>query len=439
MISEQTHKPPDADPLHVVGPRAAWEGRAILLLDLDAFFASVEQLDHPAWRGKPVIVGGSADARGVISTASYEARVYGVHSAMPASTARRLCPDAIWTHGRYSRYKEVSRKVMAIMLDASPFLQQVSIDEAFLDVSPTVHNRSDPVQLARTIQERVARLGISCSIGLGSSKAVAKTASEQHKPHGITAVMPGCEAAFLAPLPTKRMSGIGTVAQERLAEFGIHTLGEVACADDDVLRRVFGKNADMMRARCKGADTDPVSAERDPAKSVGNEISFARDLTRRDDIEAALGTVAAKVGRRLRRTGLKAGTLTLKVRYGNLKVRTAQQRLEAPSDDESVFAPILSRLLDDVWHPGTALRLVGAQASNFEVGGEAPRQLSLFSLDGDGDSESIAPSPDRRALHAATDSVRDRFGEDAVQYGRELRTNANLTGSGSKNPADYRD
>ena len=190
-----------------------WQGKAIILLDLDAFFASVEQLDHPEWRGKPVIVGGDASKRGVVSTCSYEARKFGVRSAMPASQAARLCPHAIWASSNFARYKEMSAKVMSIMLDESPFLQQVSIDEAFLDITPSAYNPESPVSIAQRIQKRVCDLGITCSIGLGTSKSIAKVASDMDKPRGLTVVFPGREAAFLQDLPIARMSGIGSVAQ----------------------------------------------------------------------------------------------------------------------------------------------------------------------------------------------------------------------------------
>lgn len=424
-----------------------WEGRAILLVDLDAFFASVEQLDHPEWRGKPVIVGGSADRRGVVSTASYEARAFGVHSAMPAAVARKLCPHAIWTSGHYARYREMSQAVMAIMRDESPFLQQVSIDEAFLDVTPGTYGKESPLEVARRIQQRVDALGVTCSVGVGPTKTVAKVASEQNKPHGITVVYPGRQAAFLAPLPIARMSGIGPTSQKALHRFGITTLGDVVAADASVLRQVFGKNAQMMRDRCAGADTDPVVYEGEPAKSVSNEISFAHDLVDRADIEAALATVAAKVGRRLRMNGLEASTVTLKVRLANLQVRTAQQQLDEPCADEYVFAPILYRLLDKVWAPGVALRLVGMAASRFD--GAAAVQPSLFDDEEPTEAERdetvvgkqrsrMAQEHVRTGLMQATDIVRDRFGEGAVQFGRELRTKSNLTGTTSKNPADYK-
>lgn len=238
-----------------------------MLVDLDAFFASVEQHDHPEWRGKPVIVGGDPTKRGVVSTASYEARKYGVHSAMPSSTAARLCPNAIWTAGSHARYAEVSQQVMDILQSYSPHLQQVSIDEAFLDVSPTRVNRTHPVKIARKIQERVDELGITCSIGVGTSKAVSKIASDLDKPHGITVVYPGTERAFLAPLPVGSMSGIGPVAQKQLKTYRIHTLGELAEADTGILKKVFGKNAQKIRDRALGIDTPVWKSASQPNRS----------------------------------------------------------------------------------------------------------------------------------------------------------------------------
>ena len=414
----------------------AWQGRAVLLMDLDAFFASVEQLDHPEWRGKPVIVGGDADKRGVVSTCSYEARVFGVRSAMPAATAARLCPDAIWTHGNYGRYREMSNKVMAILLDESPFIQQGSIDEAFLDITPGAYSDENPVDIARRIQARVAELGITCSIGLGRSKSVAKIASDMDKPRGMTVVYPGREADFLRDLPTKRMSGIGPVAQQKLREMGICTLGEVADADDAVLARVFGSNAQMMRDRCRGADDDHVESG-GPARSVSNEISFAEDITSRPDVDAALATVSAKVARRLRKAGLKAHAITLKVRYANFSVRTQVRQLPAASNDEYLFASQLRQMVDDLWHEGVALRLVGMAASRFDDDDE-PKQESLFGDEFSEDCDGLAGPRRREGLMTATDLVRDRFGEGALMFGSEMRTKRNLTGSGTKNPADYK-
>ena len=421
-------------------PLEPWKGRAILLVDLDAFFASVEQLDHPAWRGKPVIVGGDPDRRGVVSTASYEARTYGVHSAMPSSTARRLCPDAIWTEGHFSRYREMSEKVMAILHDETPHVQQVSIDEAFMDVSPNDVNGEHPVSIARRIQARVDALGVTCSIGVGTTKSIAKLASDMDKPHGITVVMPGGEHSFMAPLPVSSLSGIGPSSEKKLKQFGIETLGELAAADDQLISQILGKAGEVMLARARGLEDAPIE-EDDEVKSVSNEISFAHDLTSRDDIEAAIGTMAAKVCRRLRRKGLQGHTVTLKVRYANRSVRSAQKRLSGNSDDDAAVMQAVSGLLDQIWHEGVALRLVGVAVTGFDEEDDG-EQLSLFN--GSDEEENLEEpgygiADERmRMLAQATDKVRDRFGEKAVSFGRELRTGRNTTGSSSKNPADYK-
>ena len=417
-----------------------WNGKAILLVDLDAFFASVEQLYHPAWRGKPVIVGGSPDKRGVVSTASYEARVYGVHSAMPSATARKLCPDAIWVSGNHARYKEVSDKVMEILRDETPFMQQVSIDEAFLDVTPTAYNREHPVAIAQRIKARVRQLGVTCSIGVGVSKSVAKIASDEDKPDGLTVVYPGRERDYLASLPIRVMSGIGESAERRLLSLGIKTLGDIAQASDSLLVSVFGKNAQMMRLRCLGQDASPVASD-DTVKSVSNEMSFATSLDNRADIDRALATMAAKVCRRLRKKGLKAHTFALKIRYEDLKVRTAQTRLQEPLDEEYPVIDALEGLVPDLWTEGMLVRLVGVAASGFDddpVGFGV--QDRLFDIDDMPDAEQAKSEEAKRraSLIQATDRIRDRFGERAVNFGRENATLGSSTGTAAKNPEDYR-
>lgn len=430
-----------------------WEGPAIILVDLDAFFASVEQLDHPEWRGKPVIVGGDADKRGVVSTCSYEARAFGVRSAMPSSTAARLCPDAIWTHGRYHRYREMSRATMAVIRDETPLVEQVSIDEAFADISPTRTNTEHPILVAQRIQRRVAELGVTCSIGLGTTKSVAKTASDMDKPRGLTIVFPGTEKTFLAELPVRTVSGIGRAAEAKLHAEGIRTLSQLACADESVLKRVFGANADMMRSRARGDDASRVSVERD-VKSVSHELSFARDLDSRDEIEPVLTKLLTKVGRRLRLKGLSGTTLMLKVRFADRSLHTVQTRLDAPSDDDIAMRPALMALLDKAWAPGQKVRLLGVAVSGFD---DVPfGQQTLF--DGGPGEEAGGPGGEaddtgraasasrplvedegkRRRLLDAFDALKDKFGDDAVRYGGELKVEHNTTGSGSKNANDYR-
>lgn len=418
-----------------------WEGQAILLLDLDAFFASVEQLDHPEWRGKPVIVGGDAERRGVVSTCSYEARVFGVRSAMASAEARRLCPDAIWTPGNYPRYIELSQQVMGIMRDESPHLQQVSIDEAFLDVSPGRFVRDHPIKPANRIRQRVATLGITCSIGLGASKTIAKIASDIDKPNGLTVVYPGRETDFLAPLPIRTMSGVGRRAEQRLHSLGIFTLGQMAAADNYVLKGIYGKNASMMRDRCLGLDATPVEAD-DDVKSVSNEMTFSTNLIELDEIRQAASMLAAKVGRRLRRKKLAGYTVTLKVRFADLTIRTAQQTLDHPVDDEQDFTPLLWHLIPQVWRPGDELRLLGVAVSSFD---HKPEQLNLFGdlleelPTGKGDPAKPAAHPHQRSLVEATDKVKDRFGEAAVRYGRELRFKDRDTGTVAQKKDDYKD
>ena len=418
-----------------------WEGPAILLVDLDAFFASVEQLDHPAWRGKPVIVGGDADARGVVSTCSYEARAFGVRSAMASALARQLCPEAIWTRGHFHRYREVSAAIMAILRDETPHVQQASIDEAFMDVSPTAVNTEHPVAIARRIQDRVAALGVTCSIGVGVSKSVAKIASDRDKPRGLTVVYPGTEQAFLAPLPVRTMSGVGAAAEKVLKAHGIRTLGDLAAADTALLKRVFGKNGEMMRERALGADRSPVVVD-DEVKSVSNEVTFAEDLTDRESIEAALATIAAKVGRRLRRKGLTGRTIAIKVRYDDRSVHSVQRQLPTPTDDDLAFTPVLRTMIDDLWEPGMKIRLLGVAVTHFET--EENSQESLFdaSLFDASKADEAAPLIEddvkRRRLIENLDALRDRFGDDTVRFGFELRNQGNTTGSSSKNVEDYK-
>ena len=418
-----------------------WTGPAILLVDLDAFFASVEQLDHPAWRGKPVVVGGDANRHGVVSTASYEARAYGIHSAMPASQAARLCPNAIWAPSRFGRYKEVSDLVMAILRDETPAVQQVSIDEAFLDVTPNRTNREHPAVIAERIQRRVEALGVTCSIGVGTTKTIAKIASDMDKPRGLTVVFPGTERDFLEPLPVRSMSGIGSAAAERLKSAGIETLGQLAEAGEGRLERMFGKNGKVMFLRACGLDDAPVNTESEIIKSVSAETTFAQALTDVDNINAAISTLSTKVGRRLRAKGLAGSTVSLKVRFQDRTTHSVQQKLVNPTDDELLFAPMLHKLLNRLWNPGTPILLIGVAISGFSAA--AGEQEALF------DAAKVQPletdpkplidnKQKRKSLLTATDAIKDKFGDDALKYGHQLKNANNTTGTTPKNPTDYK-
>ena len=409
-----------------------WEGPAIGLLDLDAFFASVEQLDHPEWRGRPLIVGGSAERRGVVSTASYEARRFGVRSAMPAATARRLCPQAIWTQGHYDRYREMSAKVMGILVDETPRVEQVSIDEAFFDVTPGRYSHESPVAICQRIQRRVAELGVTCSIGLGVNKTVAKIASEREKPRGLTVVLPGTERAFLAPLPVSAMSGVGPATESRLKGMGIRTLGELARTDPSALEGAFGVTGPRMAVRAAGLERSEVAeaAAHERPKSVSNERTFSQDLTSRDELEAAVLHVSDMVARRLRKKGLKGRTVTLKLKFDVSHTRTAQRALAHETSDAHVIGPFALSLLDELWHEGVPVRLVGVGVSGFDGGEE---QLALF-----GDDE----APERRAaslaaLERVRDALRDRYGNDAVSYGRDLRFSDRTSDTAPMNKSDF--
>lgn len=402
-------------------PERAWRGRALLLVDLDAFFASVEQLDHPEWRGKPVIVGGRSDRRGVVSTASYEARAYGVHSAMPSATAERLCPDAIWTSSHFDRYHELSAQVMGILKDESPLLEQMSIDEAYLDVSPGRYTGEDPVAIAARIQARVAELGITCSIGVATGKAVAKIASDMDKPRGLTVVYPGGEATFLAPMDVRAMPGVGKQSAERLRRIGIRTLGALADAPLDRLVPVFGVNAQAVRDRARGIDPREIVTESE-VKSVSHERTFATDLVTREEIEDAIDMLGPMVGRRLRKKGLAGHTVTLKLRYADLSRRTAQKGLPANVDDETVFIPVAKRLIDEIWCPGDSVRLVGLGISGFEAHDE---QLGLF-------ADEELPAGNAELLSAA-DKIRDKFGDGMLKFGRELKIRHETSGTTGMN------
>ncbi len=402
-------------------PERTWKGRALLLVDLDAFFASVEQLDHPEWRGKPVIVGGRSDRRGVVSTASYEARAFGVHSAMPSATAERLCPDAIWTSSHFDRYHELSAQVMGILKDESPLLEQMSIDEAYLDVSPGRYTGEDPVAIAARIQARVAELGITCSIGVATGKAVAKIASDMDKPRGLTVVYPGGEAAFLAPMDVRAMPGIGKQSAERLRRIGIRTLGALADTPLDKLTPLFGVNAQAVRDRARGIDPREIATESE-VKSVSHERTFATDLVTREEIEDAIDMLGPMVGRRMRKKGLAGHTVTIKLRYADLSRRTAQKGLPANVDDETVFIPVAKRLIDEIWRPGDSVRLVGLGISGFEAHDE---QLGLF-------ADEELPAGNAELLSAA-DKIRDKFGDGMLKFGRELKIRHETSGTTGMN------
>jgi DNA polymerase-4 len=376
--------------------------RAIIHIDLDAFFVAVERLDNPALIGVPVIVGGRAESRGVVSSASYEARHFGVHSAMPTARALRLCPQAVLVSGHRGRYAEMSRHVMDLLAGYTPLLEPISIDEAFLDITGTEAHYGPPARLAVTIQDRIeAELKLSASLGVASNKLVAKIASDYRKPHGITVVPPGEEAAFLAPLPIRRLWGVGEVTARELARLGVQTIGDLAGFSQDELAGRFGAHGEGLWRAARGIDESPVTQEQE-AKSLSREETFAQDVRDPILLRRELLRLSEAVAFRLRRHNLQARTIHLKLRYDDFTTLTRQATLVDPTDTgPAIYAQALA-LFEAAWDRRRLVRLVGVGAANLE---QPARQLRLFEQE---DSR-------QAQLDAALDRIRSRFGEDAIQ------------------------
>jgi DNA polymerase-4 len=379
--------------------------RTILHVDLDAFFAAVEQRDRPELRGRPVVVGGGGPGdRGVVSAASYEARRFGIHSAMPLRRASRLCPDAVFLPVDGAKYQAVSREVMAILRRFTPSVEPISIDEAFLDVTGSAALFGDGPTIAVRIKDGVrVEVGLTASVGVASTKLVAKIASDLRKPDGLVVVPPGEEASFLAPLPIQRLWGVGEQTAIALREYDVRTIGDLAALPPDLLVRRFGKHGAALAERARGVDPDRVVGDADPAKSVGHEHTFDVDTSDPEIIERTLLAMADGVAGRLRSSGLRAATVTVKIRDAAFRTITRQRTLVDPTDlTEPIYRAALELARPEV--RGIRVRLLGVTASHF---GE-PNQLALF-----GPQE-----PRRRRATEAADEVRRRFGDRAVTRAR---------------------
>lgn len=351
--------------------------RTILHADLDAFYASVEQLDRPELRGRPVLVGGRPEDRGVVAAASYEARRYGARSAMPMSRALRLCPNAVHVPPRFDRYIEISRQVMDIFRTVTPVVEPLSLDEAYLDATGRTPQYGGAGSLARHIKHTVRETTrLTVSIGVGANKTVAKVASDAGKPDGLVVVPPGGEATFLAPRPVRELSGIGPKAERALAEAGIRTIGDLANAGDATVERLIGSRGAALRRMAAGNDDRPVVVERE-RKSIGAETTFAHDLADGPDLRAALDRLTARVAGSLSRHESGARTVALKLRYHDFRTITRQCSVETPIDDVDDIRAMAERLLDSVVAPGDRFRLIGVQCSGL-VGETMERQLSLW-------------------------------------------------------------
>ena len=382
--------------------------RTILHVDVDAFFASVEQRDHPEWRGKPLAVGmGGTNDRGVVSAASYEARKFGVHSAMPIRTARRLCPDCIFVPVRGAAYQAASREVMAILRRFTPLVQPISIDEAFMDVTASRLLFGDGEEIARRIKQAVRdEVQLTISVGVASTKLVAKIASDLRKPDGLVVVPPGAEVEFLAPLPISRLWGVGASTAAALRDFSVTTIGDLQRVDGAALVRRFGKHGASLVDRAHGLDPDPVD-DPDAAKSVSHEMTFDEDTSDPEALERTLLAMSEGVSGRLRHAGIKAGTVTVKIRDSGFNTITRQRGLPEPSDmTEPIWQAALALARPEM--RGKKIRLLGVAASGF--GGR--QQLGLFEA---GDER-------KRKVVEAADEIRERFGMRAITRARILRS-----------------
>jgi DNA polymerase-4 len=373
---------------------------SIIHVDLDAFFAAVEQRDRPELRGKPVIVGGDPRSRGVVSTCSYEARKFGVHSAMPLRTALQLCPNGIFLPVDGAKYQRVSREVMTVLRRFTPAVEQVSIDEAFLDVAGSEALFGPAPEIARRIKaEVVSATGLTVSVGVATNKLIAKVGSDLRKPDGLVVVQPGAEAAFLAPLEIRRLWGIGPKTAERLHGLGIRTIGELAALPVETLTRALGDYGATLHDRALGIDKDPVIGGGEAAKSVSHETTFAVDVTDPAEIERTLLALTEGVSARLRAAGLRAGTVAVKIRDSQFRTISRQKQLPEPSDlTEPIWRTALELTRPEV--RGKKIRLLGVAATQLGQ----PEQIGMFEVVDD----------KRRRVVDATDAVRRRFGDRAV-------------------------
>jgi DNA polymerase-4 len=389
-------------------------GKIIFHVDMDAFFVSVEELFDPSLKGKAVVVGGQRDERGVVSAASYEARKFGVHSAMPLRTAAKLCPHAIFVNGHPGRYRECSEKVYAVLTSFSPLVEMASIDEAYLDMTGTGRLHGPPLCAANALHQKVkSETQLNCSIGVGSSRLIAKVSSAKAKPHGILWVIPGQEAKFLAPLDVRDIPGVGKVTEQNLHALGIRQVGDLARFDEQFLQDHLGKWGLALAGKARGEDAGgwfdtEVGADTN-AKSISHEHTYNEDTADANQIESTLMRLSEMVGRRLRENGLHARTIQIKLRYKDFTTITRAHSLQVPTQLDTEIFDQIRALFRKNWRKGTQVRLLGVHASSFE---EESRQDDLL--------EGGRRKRWQQALSAA-DRLRDKFGESSVHLASGLR------------------
>ncbi|OGO05928.1 MAG: DNA polymerase IV [Chloroflexi bacterium RBG_13_56_8b] len=383
--------------------------RCIMHIDLDAFFVSVEQVADPSLKGKPVVVGGRPQGRGVVAAASYEARAFGLRSGMPLVTASRLCPQAIFIQGSFPKYRLASEKFMAILADFSPCLEPMGLDEAYLDATGFESLHGSVHEMALKIKQRVKKeLGINASIGIASGKVIAKVASEMSKPDGLLEVAAGKERAFLAPLPIARLPGIGQKTEPKLKSLGIDTIGKLSAMPPKALKSHFGASGEVLQRFASGIDdreVEPPAA----AKSTSRETTFSQDTKDHARLESTLRYLGERVGADLRQKGKRARCVTLKLRYGDFTTITRRRTLSQSTDsDQTIFETGQGLLKRALTGEKRAVRLIGIGVSELV---EAGRQLDMM----DGSAQR------QEQLNKAIDRIRKKYGFTAIQTGRTLK------------------
>ncbi|MBP2636824.1 MAG: dinB 2 [Firmicutes bacterium] len=380
--------------------------RWIIHVDMDAFFASVEQRDNPELRGCPVIIGGTG-MRGVVATASYEARKFGVHSAMPSIEARRRCPQGVFLPADHKKYSRVSQKILQIFADFSPLVEPLSLDEAFLDVTGMEGLYASPVEIAVKIKERIkAELNLTASAGVAPNKFLAKLASDMKKPDGIMVIRTEEIESILANMPVSRLWGVGKTTAETLGKLGLSTIGQVAKADPALLVKHCGQTGYLLHQLANGQDERPVEPEWQP-KSIGKENTFAQDIGSLEELKTELWALVEKVGWRLRRQQLCGRTITVKIRFASFRTITRSRTLAVAANlDETIYQVAQEIVSQVVLNEG--VRLLGVTVSGLTTGGG---QISLF----DEGEEKAA------AVAKAVDKVKERFGENALTRGRAMQ------------------
>ncbi len=381
---------------------------------MDAFFVSVEELYNPELKGKAVVVGGQKNERGVVSAASYEARKFGVHSAMPLRTAAKLCPHAVFLDGHPDRYREYSLKARSVLEDFSPAIEMASVDEAYLDMSGTEKLHGPPLKSAHKLHQQMKeRIGLNCSIGIGTSRLMAKILSDQAKPNGVLFVLPGQEQQFLAPLDVGKIPGVGKVAKTTLNEMGIQRIGDLLRVEASFLEQKFGKWGAALAGKARGEDSGSwfegeVGEEWD-AKSISHEHTFNHDTADVEKLESTLAHLSEMVGRRLRHQEFSARTLQLKLRHSDFTTITRARSLPQPTQSDTEISETIHKLFHDNWQRGRAIRLLGVHASHFE---EGSAQMDL--LEGDKRKKWAQ-------AQSASDKMRDKYGDSAVFLAKGMK------------------